>query len=91
MYARRFGLKLDITAYQVEGDAKLRVAEPLMTLDELATHFTEAAAADPDYIVIHQPVWGPRWDDRPTVGRYDLAETLGRFEHRLIVYRRSDS
>ena len=91
MYVRRFNLQLDITAYQVEGTAKLRVGEPLMTLDELAAKFTEAAIADPDYIVIHQPVWGPKWDDRPTLGRYDMAEAVGRFEHRLIVYRRRDS
>ncbi len=88
MYVRRFGLNLDITSYPIDGFAKLQVHEPLMSLPELEQEFQKAARLEPNYIVIHQPAWGPQWHDPPTLGRYEFAEKFSRAGHDLIIYRR---
>lgn len=88
MYARRFGLDLDITTQPFEASAKLRVGESLMSAEQLRREFEQATAGLPEYIVIHEPAWGPQWPDPPTLGQYGLAAEFVRGGHRLIVYRR---
>ena len=80
-----------LTPGDVRRRTSLRVTKPRDHANEVKDiHNDEAAQADPHYIVIHQPVWGPKWDDRPAISGYELVETIARFGYKLIVYRSKD-
>ncbi len=91
LYIRRYGLPVTVREYLLEVDSKLRVGQAAGPPDRLRTAFDEAMRDRPDYIVIHQPVWGPPWDGSQQVAAYRRHAEFLSGGLRLVVYYRGQS
>ena len=56
----------------------------------LDLEFVSAIQLLPDYVVVHQPVWGPKWTAPKFVQGYQLAANFTFGELALFVYQRVD-
>ncbi len=86
MYAARYALDVAIHAEPLEANAKLRVGEPVGPPDTLDRAFTRVTRDRPDYVVVHEPVWGPQWPAPDNVGGYVLSMTFEFGGLRLFAY-----
>ena len=89
MYAARYALKVAIRAEPLEASAKLRVGEPVGPPGTLERAFERAIQRQPDYVVVHEPVWGPQWPAPVNVGGYLLLRTFEFGGLRLFAYAAS--
>ena len=89
MYAARWGLHIAIHAEPLEASAKLRVGESVGPPDILERAFAHATRDRPDYVVVHEPVWGPQWLAPVNVGGYALSKTFEFGGLRLFAYSTS--
>ena len=86
MYAARYTLDVAIHAEPLEASAKLRVGESVCPLGTLERAFERVTQGQPDYVVVHEPVWGPQWPAPDHVGGYVLAKTFEFGGLRLFAY-----
>ncbi len=89
MYAARYALNVAIHAEPVKARAKLRVGESLEPPDALEQAFARAIQGRPDYVVVHEPGWGPQWPAPVNVGGYALSKTFEFGGLRLFAYTTS--
>ena len=89
MYAARYALNVAIHAEPLEASTKLRVAESVEPPDALERAFARAIQGRPDYVVVHEPVWGPQWPAPTDVGGYALSKTFEFGGLRLFAYTTS--
>ncbi|MCZ6654159.1 MAG: hypothetical protein O7D91_14175, partial [Planctomycetota bacterium] len=89
MYAARHALNVAIHAEVVEASAKLRVWESVGPPGTLERAFERAIQGQPDYVVVHEPVWGPQWPAPANVSGYSLLRTFQFGGLRLFAYRTS--
>ncbi len=89
MYAARNALDVAIHTEPLVAEAKLRVGEPAGPPDALERAFTRATRDRPDYVVVHEPVWGPQWPAPINVGEYALSKTFEFGGLRLFAYTTS--
>ncbi|MCZ6652314.1 MAG: hypothetical protein O7D91_04725 [Planctomycetota bacterium] len=86
MYAARYALNVAIHAEPLEASAKLRVRESVGPPGTLERAFERAIQRRPDYVVVHEPVWGPQWPAAVNVGGYLLLRTFEFGGSRLFAY-----
>ena len=89
MYAARHALNVAIQAEPLGASAKLRVRESVGPSGTLERSFERAMQGRPDYVVVHEPVWGPKWPAPENVGGFVLAKTFEFGGLRLFVYTAS--
>ena len=89
MYAARHALNVAIHADPPEVSAKLRVGELVGPTDTLEPALECATQGRPDYVVVHEPVWGPQWPAPVKVGGYALLRTFEFGGLRLFAYTAS--